>query len=77
MAYVVMGARENTALMPYPLWSSLFGLTTQDSRRAYGHGAPLDGPVGTLLQPAALESLDRTDGSLWSRSTRGTTSVVL
>ena len=51
------GAREKTALMPDPLWRSLFDLTTLDSRRGYGHGAPKKGPVGTLPQTAALGSL--------------------
>ena len=50
-------AREKTALMPDPLWRSSFGFTTLDSRRGYGHGAPKEGPVGTLTQPAALGSL--------------------
>ena len=51
------GAREKTALMPDPLWRSSFGFTTLDSRRGYEHGAPKEGPVGTLPQPAALGSL--------------------
>ena len=63
--------------MPDPLWWSLCGFTTQDSRLGYGHGAPLEAPVGTPPQPAALGSLDRPDGSLWSLSTRGSTSVVM
>ena len=62
------GAREKTALMPDPLWRSSCGFTTQDSRRGYGHGAPLEGAVGTLPQSAALGSLGRPDGSLWSLS---------
>ena len=60
------GAREKTALMPDPLWRSSCGFTTQDSRRGYGHGAPLEGAVGILPQSAALGSLGRPDGSLWS-----------
>ena len=44
------GAREKTALMPDPLWRSSFDFTTLDSRREYGHGAPKEGPVGTLPQ---------------------------
>ena len=51
------GAREKTALMPDPLWRSSFGFTTLDARRGYGHGAPEEGPVGTLPQIAALGSL--------------------
>ena len=51
------GAREKTALMPDPLWRSSFGFTTLDSRRGDGHGAPKEGPVGTLPQIAALGSL--------------------
>ena len=51
------GAREKTALMPGLLWRSLFRFTTPDSRRGYGHGAPKEGPVGTLPQNAALGSL--------------------
>ena len=50
-------AREKTALMPDPIRRSLFGCTTLDSRRGYGHDAPEEGPVGTLCQPAALGSL--------------------
>ena len=50
------GAREKTALMPDPLRRSSFGFTTLDSRRGYGHGAPEEGPVGTLPQSAALGS---------------------
>ena len=49
--------REKTALMPDPLWRSSFDFTTLDSRREYGHGAPKEGPVGTLPQTAALRSL--------------------
>ena len=71
------GAREKTALMPDPLWRSSFGFTTLDSRRGYGHGAPKEGPVGTLPQPAALGSLGYSDASLWSVSPCGTTSVVV
>ena len=71
------GAREKTALMPDPLWRSSFDFTTLDSRRGYGHGAPKEGPVGTLPQTAALGSLGYPDGSLWSLSTCGTTSVVV
>ena len=48
------GAREKTALMPDPLWRSSFGFTTLDLRRGYGHGAPKEGPVGTLPQPPGL-----------------------
>ena len=51
------GAREKTALMPDPLRRSSFGFTTLDSRRGYRHGAPKEGPVGTLPQTAALGSL--------------------
>ena len=51
------GAREKTALMPDPLSRSSFGYTTLDSRLGYGHGAPKEGPVGTLPQTAALGSL--------------------
>ena len=51
------GAREKTALMPDSLWRSSFGFTTLDSRRGYGHGAPKEGPVGTLPQIVALGSL--------------------
>ena len=50
-------AREKTALMPDPLWRSSFDFTTLDSRRGYGHGAPKEGPVGTLPQTAALGCL--------------------
>ena len=50
-------AREKTALMPDPLRRSSFGCTTLDSRRGYGHGAPEEGPVGTLPQPAGLRKL--------------------
>ena len=71
------GAREKTVLMPDPLWRSLFGLTTLDSRREYGHGAPKEGPVAPLPQTAALGSLGWPDGSLWSLLTCGTTSVVV
>ena len=70
-------AREKTALMPDPLRESSFGCTTLDSRRGYGHGALKEGPVGTLPRPAALGSLGQPDGSLWSLSTCGTTSVVM
>ena len=51
------GAREKRALMPDFLWRSSFGFTTLDSRRGYGHGAPKEGPVGTLPKTAALGSL--------------------
>ena len=51
------GAREKTAWMPDPLWRSSFDFTTLDSRRGYGHGAPKEGPVGTLPQTAAFGSL--------------------
>ena len=51
------GARETTALMPDPLWRSLFDITNLDSRRGYGHGAPKEGAVGTLPQTAGLGSL--------------------
>ena len=51
------GAREKTASMPDPLWRSSFGFTTLDSRRRNGHGAPKEGPVGTLPQTAALGGL--------------------
>ena len=51
------GAREKTALMPDPLCRSSFDFTTLDSRRGYGHGAPKEGPVGTLPQTAPLGSL--------------------
>ena len=51
------GAREKTAFMPDPLRRSSFGCTTLDSRRGYGHGAPKEGPVGTLPQTATLGSL--------------------
>ena len=51
------GAREKTAMMPDPFWRSSLGFTTLDSRRGYGHGAPKEGPVGTLPQTAALGSL--------------------
>ena len=71
------GAREKTVFMPDPLWRSSCGFTTQDSRCGYGHGASLEGHVGPLLQPSALGSLDRPDGSLWSLSARGTTWVVV
>ena len=47
-------AREKTALMPDPLRRSSFGCTILDSRLGYGHGAPEEGPVKTLPQPAAL-----------------------
>ena len=40
--------------MPDPLWRSSFGFTTLDSRRGYRHGAPKEGPVGTLPQTAAF-----------------------
>ena len=71
------GAREKTALMPDLLWRSSFGFTTLDSRRGYGHGAPKEGPLRNLPQTAALGSLALPDGSLWSLSTCGTTSVVV
>ena len=64
------------AMMPNPLWRSSYSFTTQDSRRAYGHGAPLERPLGTLLQSAALGSLDPPDGLWWSLLTRGTTLAV-
>ena len=67
------GAMEKTALMLDPLWRSSCGFTAQDSPRGYGHGAPKDGPVGSLPRPAAMGSLDQPDRSLWSLSTRGTT----
>ena len=51
------GASEKTALMPDPLRRSSFGFTTLDSRHGYGHGAPEEGPVGTLPESAALGSL--------------------
>ena len=51
------GVREKTALMPDPLWRSSFCLRTVDSCREYGHGAPKEGPAGTLPQTAALGSL--------------------
>ena len=51
------GARGKPALMPDPLWRSSSGFITLDSRRGYGHGAPKEGPVGTLPQTAALGSL--------------------
>ena len=51
--------------MPDPLWRSSCVFTTLDSRRGYGHGASLDGPVGSLPQSAALGSLHNPDGSLW------------
>ena len=51
------GAGEKTALMPDSLWRSSFGFTTLDSHRGYGHGAPKEGPMGTLPQTAALGSL--------------------
>ena len=50
-------AREKTALMPDPLRRSSLGCTTLDLRRGDGHGAPKEGPVGTLPQPAALGRL--------------------
>ena len=50
-------AREKTALMPDPLRRSSFGYTTLDSRRGYGHGAPEEGLVRTLPQPAGLGKL--------------------
>ena len=50
-------AREKTTLMPDPLRRSSFGCTTLDSRRGYGHGAPEEGPVGTLPQSAGLGKL--------------------
>ena len=51
------GASKKTALMPDPLWRSSFGLTTLDLCRGYGHGAPKEGPAGTLPQIAAFGSL--------------------
>ena len=71
------GARVKTASMPDALWRSSCDFAALDSRRGYGHGAPLEGPVETPPQPAALRSLDRPDRSLWLLSTRGTTSVVV
>ena len=71
------GAREKTALMPDPLCRSSCGFTTQYSRRGYGHGAPLEGPLGTLPQPAVSGSLNSPAGSPWSLSNGGTTSVVV
>ena len=50
-------AREKTALTPDPLRRSSLGCTTLDSRRGYGHGAPEEGPVGTLPQPPGLGKL--------------------
>ena len=50
-------ARKKTALMPDPLRRSSFGCTTLDSRHGYGHGAPEEGPVGTLPQRAGLGKL--------------------
>ena len=64
-------------LMPDPLRWSACGFNTQDSRPQYGHGAPLEGPVETLPQPAALRRLDCPDGSLWWLLTTGTTSVAV
>ena len=58
------------AFMPHPLWRSSCGFTTQESRPGYGHGAPLEGPVGNLPQSPAFGSLGRPDRSLWSLSTR-------
>ena len=49
--------REKTALMPDPLRRSSFSCTTLDSHRGYGHGAPEEGPVGTLPQLAGLGKL--------------------
>ena len=62
--------------MPDPLWRSWWGFTTQDARRGYGHGVPLQGLMGTLPRSAVSEVLVSTDGSLWSLPTLGTTSVV-
>ena len=70
-------AREKAALMPNLFWRSSCCFTTQDSRPGYGHGAPLEGPVGSLPESAGSGSLGRPEGSLWSLSTRGTTSVVV
>ena len=64
------------ALRPNLSWRSYRGFNTQDSCRAYGHGAPLEGPVGTLPLSAALGRLGRTDTSMWSLLTPGTTSAV-
>ena len=47
-------AREKTALMPDPEWTTWCGFTTQDSRCPYGNGALLEGPVRTLPQSAAF-----------------------
>ena len=57
MAFHGNGAREKTSLTPDPLWRSSFGFTTLDSRRGCGHGAPKEGPMGTLPLTAALGSL--------------------
>ena len=70
-------AREKTALMPDPLRRSSFSFTTLDLCHGYGHGAPEERPVETLPGSAALGSLGKPDGSLWSLSTCGTTSVVV
>ena len=51
-------AREKTALMPDPLRRSSFGLYHSGlASYGYGHGAPEEGPVGTLPSRRALGSL--------------------
>ena len=59
LMYGLLGnrAREKTALTPDPLRRSSFGCNTLDLRCGYGHGAPEEGPVGTLPQPAGLGKL--------------------
>ena len=70
------GAWQKTTLMADPLWRSSCGFTTQDSRRGYEHGAPLEGPVETQPQSAVLGSLGRPQGSLCLLLARGTSSLV-
>ena len=70
-------AREKTALMPDPLRRSSFGCTTLDSRRMdMDMVRPRKDPWGLSPSRRALGSLGYPDGSLWSLSTCGTTSVV-
>ena len=71
-------AREKTALMPDPLRRSSFGCTTLDSRRMdMDMVRPRKDPWGLSPSRGALGSLGYPDGSLWSLSTCGTTSVVV
>ena len=71
-------AREKTALTPDPSRRSSLGCTTLDSRRMdMDVVRPRKDPWGLSPSRRALGSLGYPDGSLWSLSTCGTTSVVV